>query len=105
MEYGNASGAVAGYATNGPTIAPPKQSAMHEHSARLHDLATRLSQCNERLSGIINRAFGPEPQAAAKEVAQPNPNGVLYVAQFGAERIGMEIERLSQQIAKLEQIA
>lgn len=92
------------YAAQGQNAAP-KQTAMQEHAAKLHDLATALAQCNDRLSSMSGRIFGPEPATAANEAKNPSPSGVLYVASFGAERIGLEIDRLRSAISKLEQVA
>lgn len=88
------------------TAAAPKQSAMQEHAERLHDLAISIAGCNQSISAILDRLHGPQPEPAGKtDQAQTTPSGVLHVAQFGAERISQEIERLRHMISILERVA
>lgn len=83
---------------------PPKQPAIQEHANRLHDSAAQLADLNGRLSNILSRLHGPSPEDP-NAAATPTPNGVLYVAQFGAEKINLEISKLSGLVSKLEQLA
>ena len=90
----------------GSPIAPPKQSAMTEHAQRLHIQAEHLAKCNSRLYALLERMYGPTPETTSGPGKdQAGPSGVLYVAQFGAERIGLEIEKLGASIARLENVA
>lgn len=69
----------------------------------LHGLASRLSVLNDRLYSALNRLCGnPGPTAASGSTAQPEPDGALLVAQFGAERIRQQIEALEDQLSRLE---
>lgn len=72
---------------------------------QLHMLASDLGMANERLSSLLSRFTGPSnPQATGNVDKQPEPNGALMVAQFGAERIARQIVALNDQIARLESI-
>jgi hypothetical protein len=83
----------------------PKQTAMQEHTQKIHLQVERLSECNSRLYGLLDRIIGSTPETSAEAKGAVSPNGVLYVAQFGVERIGQEIDRLQGQISRLESLA
>lgn len=84
---------------------PSKQPAMAEHAQRLHNHADALLGSNTRLAAILDRMHGPQPEVANEAKGQSTPVGVLYVAQFGAEKIGIEIDRLQNLLSRLEQVA
>lgn len=104
MKMRQTAGGLAGPASLGQSIAP-KQTAMQEHAHRLHQLAANLSNCNARLGSILDRLHGPTPEATGNGEKNPDPTGALYIAQFGAERISIEIDRLNQLCNRLEQVA
>ena len=83
----------------------PKQPAMAEHAERLHNHAAQLAEINGRLASLLSRLHGPTPEGTSPNKDSPQPTGVLYVAQFGAERIGAEIDKLRQATSALEQFA
>lgn len=72
---------------------------------RIHSLASDLGEYNERLALVLGRLAGAErvPGGAASE-KQPEPQGALMVAQFGAERISQQLHALDEQITRLESI-
>lgn len=95
-----------GFAANAiNATAAPKQPAMQTHAERLHDLAERLSSQVNRLGGFIDRVQpAPPSDTAGREAPQPAPTGTLLVAQFGAEKISLEIDRLNAVLNRLESI-
>lgn len=85
----------------GSTIAPTKP--FPGLAENIHGLASRLSGANDRLASAVNRLIGfppPESQVAGKD--NPSPDGVLLVAQFGAERIRQQLDSLEHLIERIE---
>lgn len=80
-------------------------SPMAAHAERLHKLAAELQQLNNRLTNAIDRIAGPIPETVGNSKDLPEPGqGSLLVAQFGAERIGIGVNRLAELITRLEGI-
>lgn len=80
--------------------------AFVSHAQSLHDVAERFSMINGRLANVLARVTGPvPPTAAASTDKSPTPDGVLYVAQFGAERLRIESDRLDELVCRLENLA
>ena len=88
-------------------VPSPKQSPMDAHAEALSMLANKLIDANSRLNCALDRLRGPAPQTVPQQgqntPATPPPSGVLHVAQFGAERIRLEIEQLYGALGELEQ--
>jgi hypothetical protein len=74
-------------------------------ASQLHELASRIGGCNEQISALLERIYGPSPQSAAGTEKQPEPSGALMVATFGVERIRRQIDLLCEKITRLESIA
>lgn len=74
------------------------------HAKKLHELAGQISDLNFRISSFLERMVGAVPQETASNAKEPEPVGVIFVAQFGAEKIQRQIGVLSDQVARLEQI-
>lgn len=74
------------------------------HAKKLHELAGQISDLNFRISSFLDRMVGGVPQEAASNAKEAEPIGVIFVAQFGAEKIQRQIGVLSDQVARLEQI-
>jgi hypothetical protein len=82
-----------------------KQLPMTALADRLHDQASSLDTIAQRLSAVLERLNGPVPTPAPAGENNPSQSGpgVLHVAQFGSQRIAMNIERLTAIAADLEQ--
>lgn len=83
----------------------PKTSHVSDHAVRLHEMAGDIGVCNQRLSGLLDRLYGPRPEVAGEGAKQQEPTGALLVATFGAERIRQQIDDLRANIARLEELA
>lgn len=79
--------------------------ALATHAQSLHDVAERFSQINSRLANVLARVTGPMPPADNTKNPAATPDGVLYVAQFGAERLRIESDRLDELVCRLENLA
>lgn len=83
-----------------------KQSPVQQHAQMLHEQAEALGNLNGRLSAFIERLAGPQPENPSEvSPPQPNPNGALLVAGFGAQRISLCIERLRELVTRAEKLA
>jgi hypothetical protein len=94
----------AGPSTNDPQERA-KQSPMTQLAERLHEQASTLDAVAMRLSAVLERLNGPAPTTAPStenNALTPGP-GVLHVAQFGSQRIALQIERLNSIAYDLEQ--
>lgn len=80
-------------------------SQMQCHAQNLSSSANRLNEQIMRLSEMIDRFTGPAPPSKLDQVAEPQPMGVLMVAQFEGRRIAEALDRLTDQINRLDQIA
>lgn len=106
---GQSVGGIVGIAAKGErdlsrviTSAPPVSKPIPSLASDLHNLAGRLGSCNERLSAVLDRLCGSNPGVASDAEKQPDPQGALMIAQFGAERIHRQIVILDNQIDRLE---
>ena len=84
---------------------PKPLSQMQAHTNQLVEQASRLAALNTRLSEIIDRFAGAAPPNGVEAVKEAQPLGVLVCAQFEARRIAEGLDRLTDQINRLDQIA
>lgn len=90
-------------ASQGAAIKP--NPPIQEHAQRLHKYAEELAVLSNRIESFCDRLTGPQPQSVGEGKDQPEPNGVLFVAQFGATRIQHGLDRLREITTRLESIA
>lgn len=96
--------AAAGQLRGGAIPAKPI-SQMEMHAQNLASSANRLNEQISRLSGMIDRFCGPLPPSKLDGTAESAPTGVLVVAQFEARRVAEGLDRLTDQINRLDSIA
>jgi hypothetical protein len=56
------------------------------------------------VKSLLERLVGSAPEQGGADVKSPEPSGALFVAQFAAERINQQINILSEQINRLENL-
>ena len=89
----------------GTTPTQKQASQMELHASQLQSHADALNAQIVRLSSLIDRLTGPVPDTASVNSKEPPPAGVLVVAQFESRRIAEGLDRLTDQLNRLEQIA
>lgn len=94
------------YAASAAIQNPKTSTILENHASILTDLATDLGSQTARLSHLLDRLAGPEPTTGntgggGKEL---QPSGVIYVSQFAAQRIRVEINQIAELIGRLENL-
>jgi len=64
-------------------------------------VADRVCQLSTRVSGIVERLVGVQPETAAQD-GRPSPNGLLDCVEIACLRIGDDVDRMHVLLDRLE---
>lgn len=71
----------------------------------LHSEVDRLDILNKALGALIERIYGPQPQAAAAVAANPLATGAIHDAHRALDRLRAIIDNVAEASARLNDLA